>query len=96
MSAINYDHYYCTVIICIYYTVITIITTVPSLYVYIIPDRLCPKLDGMFPHPASCRKFVYCSRGAAVVLTCPSDLVYNSKAMTCDYRDSIECSSYHQ
>ncbi|KAK7087242.1 uncharacterized protein [Littorina saxatilis] len=59
-----------------------------------VADPMCPRSDGLFPHPSSCNKFVYCARGSPVVLTCPADLLYNVDTMTCDYQDKIVCIQY--
>ncbi|XP_076472830.1 uncharacterized protein LOC143302175 [Babylonia areolata] len=57
-------------------------------------SSLCPQSDGLFSHPLSCSKFVYCSRGTPLVVTCPSDLLYNANSMTCDHAKNTVCLRY--
>ncbi|XP_048250966.1 uncharacterized protein LOC124137847 isoform X4 [Haliotis rufescens] len=58
------------------------------------PVPPCPESDGLFPHPSSCSKFLYCARFSAMVLTCPKDLAYNMEKKTCDYSDNVVCIRY--
>ncbi|ESO97925.1 hypothetical protein LOTGIDRAFT_153035 [Lottia gigantea] len=54
----------------------------------------CPLRDGVFGHPKSCTKFIFCKKFIPYVIDCPGDLVYNIHLHTCDYPDNVICKRY--
>ncbi|KAK6183735.1 hypothetical protein SNE40_006344 [Patella caerulea] len=54
----------------------------------------CPERDGVFAHPRSCSKFMYCTKYIPKIYECPRDLVYNIHIHTCDYPDDVVCKLY--
>ncbi|XP_050410542.2 chitin-binding domain protein cbd-1 isoform X3 [Patella vulgata] len=54
----------------------------------------CPERDGVFAHPRSCSKFIYCTKYIPKIYECPRDLVYNIHIHTCDYPDDVVCKLY--
>ena len=47
---------------------------------------LCPELNGWFPHPNDCHKFILCFHGKANVRACPANL-------SCDRPQKYPCSN---
>ncbi|XP_055596596.1 mucin-5AC-like isoform X2 [Uranotaenia lowii] len=53
--------------------------------------------EGFFPHPRDCKKYFWCLDAPALGLvahqfTCPSGLVFNKLADSCDYARNVICS----
>ncbi|XP_052562361.1 uncharacterized protein LOC120424548 isoform X4 [Culex pipiens pallens] len=53
--------------------------------------------EGFFPHPRDCKKYFWCLDAPALGLvahqfTCPSGLVFNKLADSCDYARNVACS----
>ncbi|XP_049875056.1 chondroitin proteoglycan 2-like [Pectinophora gossypiella] len=56
---------------------------------------LCSSADSdgqLIPHE-ECNKFYKCSERAAVTITCPVNLLYNSDFEICDWPENVECGS---
>ena len=47
--------------------------------------------DGDYQHPSECSKFVKCSNSMEYVMSCPSELVFNTKIDACDYKANVYC-----
>lgn len=54
-------------------------------------DLICPKPDGLAPHPSDCSKFLNCYRGYPAVQTCGPGTVFNPKILTCDWPHNVNC-----
>ncbi|XP_050071049.1 mucin-5AC-like [Anopheles maculipalpis] len=53
--------------------------------------------EGFFPHPRDCKKYFWCLDSPSLGLvahqfTCPSGLVFNKQADSCDYARNVICS----
>lgn len=60
------------------------ISQLPDLH-FDLSKFVCPQLNGYFAHPNNNHKFIQCLNGKPFELTCPSNLVWNTKQVTCDY-----------
>ncbi|CAG2113966.1 unnamed protein product, partial [Medioppia subpectinata] len=47
---------------------------------------VCPKADGLFPDPNSCRKFMLCGSWKAWSQTCPPSLYFDGKLKYCTFK----------
>ncbi|XP_058064495.1 mucin-2-like [Anopheles bellator] len=55
--------------------------------------------EGFFPHPRDCKKYFWCLESPSLGLvahhfTCPSGLVFNKLADSCDYARNVICSKH--
>ncbi|KAL3856156.1 hypothetical protein ACJMK2_010942 [Sinanodonta woodiana] len=55
---------------------------------------ICPKNEGLFPHPTDCNKFVNCFDFIPYVQMCPSGLRYNAAIKSCDEPRKVTCPVY--
>ena len=52
----------------------------------------CPKADGLFPDPNSCRKFMLCGSWKSWSQTCPPSLYFDGKLKYCTFKSpSLTC-----
>src|SRR5699024_10156297 len=55
-------------------------------------DFTCPKSDGLFADPSSCRKFNLCGNWRAWSQTCPPSLYFDAKLKFCTFKtDQLTC-----
>lgn len=47
---------------------------------------VCPKADGLFPDPNSCRKFMLCGSWKSWSQTCPPSLYFDGKLKFCTFK----------
>ncbi|KAK2707861.1 cartilage oligomeric matrix protein-like [Artemia franciscana] len=53
-------------------------------------SNTCPEVNGYYPFPGCCSKFIQCSNGIPYVHTCPSDLIFDVTLNVCNYRENVD------
>jgi len=48
-------------------------------------------VDGYYPDPSDCSKFIICSGGVAYYKSCPPGLLYNKTKKYCDWPSNVQC-----
>lgn len=48
-------------------------------------------VDGLYPHPSDCSKFIQCHGGQESQISCPSGLLFNPKIKACDWPANVQC-----
>ena len=48
-------------------------------------------VDGYYPDPVDCSKFIVCSAGVAYEKNCPPGLKYNKAKKLCDWPQNAQC-----
>ena len=48
-------------------------------------------VDGYYPDPVDCSKFIVCSAGVAYHKNCPPGLKYNKAKKLCDWPQNVQC-----
>ncbi|XP_045102250.1 serine protease svh-1-like isoform X3 [Portunus trituberculatus] len=54
---------------------------------------LCPEPNGLFPYPHDCAKYVTCSWGRGVVMSCGVGTLFSPDSGRCDWPSSVTCYS---
>ena len=50
----------------------------------------CPRLNGIYPHAEFCDQYYFCRLGIPLLVTCPTGLVYDTKAAVCEFPDEAQ------
>lgn len=55
------------------------------------PEEICSDDSVQIAHPTDCTKYLQCSGGVPVEMTCPADQHWNDDKKWCDYIDVANC-----
>lgn len=71
-------------------------TTVDGIW-YIDLTTLCPeelscvgKVDGNYPHPFDCAKYIRCQREVLTEMSCPEDLLFDPVIKACNFPELVD------
>lgn len=56
-------------------------------------DFTCPVMNGNFPHPTDCSRFLQCAHSVPYDSPCPKGLLYDSTTGMCNWPDLVHCNT---
>lgn len=54
-------------------------------------EQICSDDSVQLPHPTDCEKYLQCSGGVQVEMSCPAGQHWNDDKKWCDYKDVANC-----